>query len=259
MYLSKDRLTEEHEQILFLIKQTETQLNKCRPGRLVRRKNIKGDSYFEVNESKEILSKSMEENHKRVQEIKRHAFLSMQLEILKKDEMALRKIMTSYENYDPLSIGEKVSWTYRFDYEEEQAEVEEFRDYDLASKYPRDTGHFAYDGTPLRSMAETVIYNMLSYYGVNFSYEKRLAFCDENGPYSRYPDFTIRRKDGKVFYWEHVGMFGKEDYKKAFVDKLGDYFENDIVMGNNLIVTFSSKDYAVNSEGISRLIRSMLL
>ena len=120
--------------------------------------------------------------------------------------------------------------------------------------------HVTVDGSFVRSLGEVVIYNALLYNDVDFEYEKSLTLKSPNGHLNEvFPDFTITVPGGQVKYWEHVGMYSDENYRRKFNNKLLLYYENGIVPGSNLILTFSKKDNSVDSREIHRIIRSQII
>lgn len=103
-------------------------------------------------------------------------------------------------------------------------------------------------GDMVRSKSEIIIANLLYERGVPFKYEARLYTPD--GAFGPLPDFTINWK-GKKWYWEHLGMLGKEGYenrwneKKEWYKKYGFY--------KNLITTEERE--GLDSKKIERIIQ----
>jgi ATP-dependent DNA helicase RecQ len=77
------------------------------------------------------------------------------------------------------------------------------------------------DGTHVRSKSEVIISNLLHEKGIKYKYEEKLYYGSE-GRWIE-PDFTIKLPNGKVKYWEHVGMLGREDYDSNWIKKLDIY------------------------------------
>ncbi len=67
----------------------------------------------------------------------------------------------------------------------------------------------------VRSKSEVIIANMLFERGVPFRYEQPL-FAPDGTFYL--PDFTITWR-GMDYYWEHVGMLSRHDYRKYWEEK----------------------------------------
>jgi ATP-dependent DNA helicase RecQ len=104
------------------------------------------------------------------------------------------------------------------------------------------------DGNKVRSKSEVIICNLLAQHNVNYVYEQKLYYGENNWIE---PDFTITTAKGKVFYWEHVGMLGKEDYDLRWTKKLEIY---DAYFPGQLVKTYES---GVISQDVTRLIEKL--
>lgn len=81
-------------------------------------------------------------------------------------------------------------------------------------------------GLIVRSKSEWIISEALANSNVDFEYEKALTF----GGSTRYPDFTIEDEvSGNTFYWEHLGMLDRAEYRKAWEKKLAWYRANGVL------------------------------
>ena len=115
------------------------------------------------------------------------------------------------------------------------------------------------DGTVVRSLGEMIIYNALLSFGIPFRYEAKLELTTLDGfSVVKYPDFTIETKAGHL-YWEHVGYYDDPNYRQSFEKKIKLYYDNDIVMGSNLIVSFSKRGKYVDSQSIYDYIKSIIV
>lgn len=62
-----------------------------------------------------------------------------------------------------------------------------------------------------------------------------------------YPDFTvINPRNGKIFYWEHLGKLDNPDYYNSILWRMELYNKNGIVPGAGLILTFESSHNPLN-------------
>lgn len=112
------------------------------------------------------------------------------------------------------------------------------------------------DGRKKRSLGEVIIASRLDHYGIPFRFEAKINHPD----ISFVPDFTIiRPRDGKTIYWEHLGMVNDQDYLNYNKSKFDVYERYGIVPWDNLIVSFSQKDYGINEKLIDGLIHGWLL
>ena len=70
----------------------------------------------------------------------------------------------------------------------------------------------------MRSKSEVIIASELDHAGIEYEYESVLLGQDGS---VRYPDFMIDDSEsGKRFYWEHLGMLDKAEYRRRWEEKL---------------------------------------
>ncbi len=117
-------------------------------------------------------------------------------------------------------------------------------------------------GEPVRSKSEVIIADMLSFKGIEYSYEKKLIGNDGT---VKYPDFTIEDDEsGITYYWEHLGMLHDKGYAKRWEKKLEWYKDQKILPvekggGDNrtIIITKDSNKGGISSKEIEQLINSI--
>ena len=95
-----------------------------------------------------------------------------------------------------------------------------------------------------------MIANELTSRGVEFEYEKALQLNDKSWVK---PDFTIRRPDNVIIYWEHAGMLEDPGYRAKFEEKIARYKRNGIEENELLIVT-REKNGVLDLDHVRRLI-----
>lgn len=110
-------------------------------------------------------------------------------------------------------------------------------------------------GLKVRSKSEVLIAEKLGQYNQQFHYEQVLHF---NG-FTLVPDFTIRRADGKLFYWEHMGLTSNRDYIDRQMKKLQQYASVNIVPWDNLIITFDNEGGMIDLRRVEFEIQNRLL
>ena len=110
-------------------------------------------------------------------------------------------------------------------------------------------------GLLVRSKSELLIAEKLYEHKIPFRYEQVLHI----GNSSFGPDFTIRRADGKLFYWEHEGMTHSEEYMRYQLYKHQMYSQKNIVPWDNLIVTYDGADGTVDLQIVESEIRNRLM
>lgn len=106
----------------------------------------------------------------------------------------------------------------------------------------------------VRSKSESSISYALAACNVPFRYE-----CKFHN-YDIYPDFTIRRPlDGRIFLWEHFGLWDNTEYRRKAYNKLEIYAENGFIPGKNLIMTFETAEKPfVYDDGIEMIERYLV-
>ena len=109
-------------------------------------------------------------------------------------------------------------------------------------------------GEMVRSKSEVIVANALFDAGIDYGYEDDLPL--KNGVVA-HPDFTIYKAGNPVYYWEHLGMLQKEDYRQKWDIKRKSYEENGIIEGKNLIISKDGLDGSIDSQEIDRLIKEI--
>ena len=124
--------------------------------------------------------------------------------------------------------------------------------------YEENLIHRTKNGIMVRSKSEVIIANMLCDNGIDdFEYEARL----ELGNTYKIPDFTFKNAaTGSFIIWEHLGMLGNSDYKKAWEEKKKLYAANGFTEENgNLIITMDNLNGGIDSNIIQEKINTYLL
>ena len=86
---------------------------------------------------------------------------------------------------------------------------------DIGSWYAEGKIHEALAGCMVRSKSEVIIANLLTQAEIPFVYEMPL-FAPDGTMYL--PDFTIEWR-GQKYFWEHLGMIEKADYRAKWEEK----------------------------------------
>jgi len=121
---------------------------------------------------------------------------------------------------------------------------------------------------PMISKNEVIIANLLNKYKARISYAYEAKLTIENSGRSIKPDFTIDNLETrKRFYWEHLGMMSKTDYRGKWEKKLEGYLADGFVLHTEagpgddkiLIITEENLRGGINSVELDRLIREVIL
>ena len=189
--------------------------------------------------------------------------LRLELDALEKDRQA---VTTLLKRYRPVDYQDIVFQTQkRFPQIEgrflreliEGAKTSGWADepYEKSDYHAEELRHTTSRGLLVRSKSELVIAEKLAEYGVEFRYEQVLYV----GNTRMLPDFTIRRADGKLFYWEHAGMTNRNTYLSQFQYKQQLYAGMGIVPWDNLIITYDNEKGDADVRIIESWIRYKLL
>lgn len=123
-------------------------------------------------------------------------------------------------------------------------------------------------GEPMISKNEVIIANCLNKYKkqITYAYEDKLKL--DSSERTIKPDFTIDNLiTNKRFYWEHLGMMTKTDYREKWNKKLESYKKDGFVLYNDakptdvkiLIITEENPNGGINSQAIDELVKKFIL
>lgn len=123
-------------------------------------------------------------------------------------------------------------------------------------------------GEPMLSKNEVIIANCLNKYKrqITYAYEDKLKLDTSDRTIK--PDFTIDNlSTGKRFYWEHLGMMTKTDYREKWRKKLEGYLKDGFVLHTEakpgderiLILTEENPNGGINSQDIDITVRKYIL
>ena len=122
--------------------------------------------------------------------------------------------------------------------------------------HPENLKQIAADGTKMRSKNEVYIASRLDHHNLLYRSDCQTGI---KGLYYT-PDFTIvRKRDGKIVYWEHLGMMDDNDYRKDNKLKIEEYEKHGIVPWDNLILTYDSPGGGLRADLIEAMIIGWLL
>lgn len=109
------------------------------------------------------------------------------------------------------------------------------------------------NGVKLRSKSEKIIADKLEKYSILYRYEPEFQM----GSTIYYPDFVIRRKDGRMIIWEHLGIMDNKDYNYKAWRKIELYRAAGFYQHSNLICTFESD--IEKADRIDEIIKRFIL
>ncbi len=123
-------------------------------------------------------------------------------------------------------------------------------------------------GEPMISKNEVIIANCLNKYKgrIDYAYEDKLKI--ESSGRTIKPDFVVQNiETSREFYWEHLGMMTKTDYREKWEKKLNGYLEDGFVLHNEatweddkvLIISEENANGGIDSQSIDQLVRQTIL
>jgi hypothetical protein len=106
-------------------------------------------------------------------------------------------------------------------------------------------------GEMVRSKSELVIANQLHHLGLAYEYERVLEGSARPGRLR--PDFSFVDPAGDLLVWEHLGMLGRDDYRRGWEWKREWYRANGYVEGETLFVTTDDERGGLDSTQVRKI------
>lgn len=106
-------------------------------------------------------------------------------------------------------------------------------------------------GHMVRSKSELVIANKLFGMGMEYQYERIIEGNARPGKLR--PDFTFVDPAGDIIIWEHLGMLGRDDYRRGWDWKKEWYEDNGYELGSNLFTSCDEENGGLDSGKITHV------
>ena len=217
-----------------LYSQAKSDISVMPEGSLIQKK-AKGHTYFYAHRNGKLLS--LQDDPKLRQLFVEKQWLKTELRNIEKDIPVLERLL---RDYTPL-FPNPLQW--------ELLEAEQ-------NAYRKEERRHYYKGVYFRSKSEVVIAMVLDSHGFEFKYEVALHI---NGR-TIYPDFVIRRKrDGKIFIWEHFGLISNDEYRQKMYRRLEELHEAGFNLWDNLIISFDSVEGSIDVDFAEKIINLYLM
>lgn len=214
--------------------QVKSNISVMPEGSLVH-KFAKGHTYYYASNNGKLIS--LQDDPRLRQLLMEKRWLKSQIHNIEKDIPVLERLMRDYAPLFP----NPMEWELL---EEEQ------------NTYKKEERRHYYKGVYFRSKSEVLVAMVLDSNGLEYKYEVALHI---NGR-TIYPDFVIRRKrDGKIFIWEHFGMIFSEEYRQRMYRKMVDFHEAGFNPWDNMLMSFDSEEGSIDVDFIERMIKLYLL
>lgn len=197
-----------------------------------------------------------------LEDLRKHRFCK---EKRKKFQEYIKLLQDFIENdvlYDPVAIMKSLPEIYQFDIPDSfflEGDINpltwETDDYARSNYHPEALRHTTPGGLHVRSKAEAMIATRLEERGIPFRYEHVI----ELDGVTRTPDFEIFLKNRRwLVYWEHLGLIENSEYTMSALDKLTLYGKHGIQLGDNLFITYETKDKPLTFQMIDETIDYIL-
>ena len=122
---------------------------------------------------------------------------------------------------------------------------------------PDDPEQFSKRGERVRSKSEKILADYFADHNIPYKYEHPLLL---EGYGTVYPDFIVlSAKLKKEMIWEHLGMMDDAGYAENALRKLDRYAANGYFPGENLIITYETQHYMLNTRIIEINARRYLI
>ena len=185
------------------------------------------------------------------------------LEALTGQQKAIEKFIKDYDPDAAIEVYEKLSAPRKELVTPEFLSDEEFIRQFLSQPYTRpgfkstDPEFYTDNGERVRSKSEILIANALLRNKVPYLCEFPVY---DNGVIFAAPDFKcLNVRLRKIFYWEHLGKLGDQDYVNRNANKFEKYTLSKDFDESSLILTFETENHPLNTKVIEEKIRRYML
>ena len=185
------------------------------------------------------------------------------LEALTGQQKAIEKFIKDYDPDAAIEVYEKLSAPRKELVTPEFLSDEEFIKQFLSEPFTRlgfkdtDQEFYTANGERVRSKSEILIADALLRNKVPYLCEFPVY---DNGVIFAAPDFKcLNVRLRKIFYWEHLGKLGDQDYVNRNTNKFEKYTLSKDFDESSLILTFETENHPLNTKVIEEKIRRYLL
>nr|WP_315023721.1 hypothetical protein [uncultured Aminipila sp.] len=195
-----------------------------------------------------------------LEKLKRKKIIGESVFKLEENIFLIKKFISSYHNYFPdcaiTNLPEEyedIKDKYYLEFDVKDIKKWEKAHYEKNPKYSEGLIHRTTKGELVRSKSEALIALQLHLNGIPYRYEEKLEIEGK----TFYPDFTaMRPTEGEIIYWEHFDLLSDEKYVNNVYEKIIIFAQNDIVLWDNLIITFDKPNGPIDVSEIQSLIRA---
>ena len=252
------------EEIVKLRSNLEKQIETAPSGTLRITKKRKGFQYYQKVDVNDTKGKYIPRKDQALAvSLAQKDYDSKLIEVLKKQQKAIERFLKDYDPSAPQQVYDKLTEARKMLVKPEFLSDEEFVRQWLNTPYTRPsfrdttTEFYTAKGERVRSKSEILIADALFRHNIPYRceypvYDKGVIFAA--------PDFNcLNVRLRKEYYWEHLGMLGKEDYSDKNVRKIEKYTLAECFDETCLILTMETEKKPLNTKVIEEKIRRYLL
>ncbi|MEF9921618.1 MAG: hypothetical protein RR769_01790 [Anaerovoracaceae bacterium] len=237
-------------------------------GNLIKRDTRRGHYYLvcrkKINGHHVATEQLIIEEHPLIENLARQKYLEKMVKIMRENISCQQKMLKSYVSPLANDVIPSLGKTYKEIIENINIETEDLcakwekEPYCKLDEFPNGLKHMTTKGYKVRSKSEAIIVNMLHTYGINFHYEEKATFTDEDCNYI-FPDITIILPNGEKIIWEHLGLMTDYGYTSKQIKKINAFYKNGYSIGGKLILTSDDGDGNLNTLEIREIIETQIL
>lgn len=183
---------------------------------------------------------------------------------LEHDLALLEMIKDKYLSYDPDSIDEALGpimadRTGMVNKNPGMMSDEEWKRVPYKSNSFGFNGNFstAYDGQPVRSKSEVILYNISAFLGLTFHYEEDIELYNEAGErVYKNVDFKYLDKHQKAVLLEHMGKLSDEQYFENAMHRIRLLLRNGYKLNDTLLITADDMEGKIDTLSIVRMLKA---
>lgn len=253
-------LTKSYKRLDFV----RNELRSCPQGKIYEQtKNGKIYYIQSVSKNGKLCHIGINQNQDVVSGLIKRTLLENEAKVLDRNTNALSNCLRKISDYEltediirlkkrcPSITDKMIEESLRFKEQSEWMKDE----YEQSNYKEEEKKHVTSRGLKVRSKSELLIAEKLYEYKVDFRYEQVMHI----GKTTIVPDFTIRREDGKIIYWEHEGLTNVDSYIKWQRNKADLYASNGIVPWDNFIVTYDNAEGNIDLRIVESEIKNKIL
>ena len=263
-------LLKKEKELLNMIQKAEKNRRKA-PNGTLRISTTKGVSHYyhfyqDDQGNKKSKYMSMIKNPDEIKELAQYSYTNFFLETANQQLQAVRAAL---KNIDEESLAnvfamlhparKKLIDPFVMDNEEY---IKRWEAVEIPPSYfdPKLPEFYAERGERVRSKSEKIIADKYFMMGIPYRYEQPLILLDRGNHVRVRPDFTVlnRRTRAQRFH-EHLGRMDDPEYINKNIYKLRLYESNGIYVGDQLILTYESKDRPLDMKHLEVMIRRYIV